>query len=305
MRLTRVDLPTLGRPATTTSRQRPSVRERRRRGRAHRRRSEGHRDPGRDAGGPDGGRDTAPLEGAAQREAVGRHDLDRPGQVRHGQVVEEAALGQAGVGKQVAVARRVRRRGPGRSAPVSSPATPMLPPKKRLATGSEPDVVPAQRLDEGPEHHRAVLPGEDGHRRVGGARSGRAARRLRRRAGCPVARRRGAVDRRRRTRGAPRAPRARRRRRRPRRPGPCRGRSRAGGSPRRWRPPGKAARPSGSTRRRRTPSAGRATRGRSPASAPPGRTRPAASATVCGRMASSWEKRLTPRGTQATVASSG
>ena len=55
----------------------------------------------RHAGGRSSGR---PPSSAGAARAVGRHDLDRPGQVGHGQVVEEPALGQAGVGKQVAVA---------------------------------------------------------------------------------------------------------------------------------------------------------------------------------------------------------
>ena len=68
---------------------------------------------------------------------------------------------------------------------------------------------------------------------------------------------------------------------------------------------GRAARPSGSTRRRRTPSASRwRSRKVSCQRATVSQTA-AASSVVWGRMAASWENRLTPRGTQATVARVG
>ena len=78
MRLNSVDLPTLGRPTTTTGEQGDVA--------AH------DRD----------------LQGAAQGVSVGRHDLDGTGQVVDRAAVEEAAVvGQADVGQQVAVPLRL------------------------------------------------------------------------------------------------------------------------------------------------------------------------------------------------------
>ena len=47
------------------------------------------------------------LQGGAERDAVGGHDLDGTGQIGRGEAVEEAAVGQADVGQQVAVAGRL------------------------------------------------------------------------------------------------------------------------------------------------------------------------------------------------------
>ena len=57
--------------------------------------------------------DRVPIEGPAEREPVGGHDLDRPGQVGQGQAVEEPPLGEAGVGQQVAVPVGLAVEGPG------------------------------------------------------------------------------------------------------------------------------------------------------------------------------------------------
>ena len=92
MRLTRDDLPTLGRPATTTMGSVTKV------GTAH----AAHPAPERRA-----------VEGTAERAAVARDDLDRPGQVGQGEPVEEAPLVQAGVGQQVAHVGAARPAGPG------------------------------------------------------------------------------------------------------------------------------------------------------------------------------------------------
>ena len=200
-------------------------------------------------------RNDVPSSAAPRSErAVGGDDLDRAGQVGEGQVVEEATLGEAGVGQEVAVPGRARPPGPGsRSSPVSRPATPMLPPKKSLATARTADVV---ARDARPPGGRAPGRRTSPVRMVTGRSSAPAARHGagRDRPGGPVARGRGPVH-----RGeeavadAPGPVGGRDRRRRPRRPGPCRCRSRAGGTRRRCRPAGRAARPSGSTRRRRRP----------------------------------------------------
>ena len=176
------------------------------------------------------------LEGPAEGEPVGGHHLDRPGQVGRGP-------GRRGSGPPTGRRRAGGSGGPPaaprsdstRSVPVRRPETPMLPPKKLLATGTRRMSSRPRPVDQRAEHPGAVLAGEDGDGRPPARRSGPDGEA----ATGPGSRRPGPRRRRRRSPGARRGRPARPRRRPPRRPGPCPGRSRAGGSPRRWRRAGK------------------------------------------------------------------
>ena len=130
MRLTRVDLPTLGRPTTATT----------------------------------GGATTAqPRDGAAQGHAVGGDDLDRARQVgrhacRRGTHRWTGRRRAGGSGHPAGSEASVR----ATSAPTRSPVTAMLPPKNSLRTGTTRTSSRPSRGEQRREHARAVLAREDG-----------------------------------------------------------------------------------------------------------------------------------------------
>ena len=104
------------------------------------------------------------VEGGPQRAAVGGHHFDGPGQVGQGQAVEEPALVQAGVGKQVPGSVGPAARARARSSPVSRPATPMLPAEEVVGDLADGDVAAGVVGQQGPQDAGAVGPGQHGHR---------------------------------------------------------------------------------------------------------------------------------------------
>ena len=173
MRLSSVDLPTLGRPTMATT----------------------------------GARNSAPDRAPARSVGTGRRwRRSRPGgadpraRCRRG-----SALGQAHVGQQVTMAGGWSASTRARSSPTIRPAPPMLPPKYRLSTGTTRTSAPSQPLDQRREDAGAVRRGEDGDGGVGAAdrcaAAGRRSPARRRRAvSAPVRPGGVAVDRRGRTR---------------------------------------------------------------------------------------------------------
>src|SRR5438270_6511927 len=127
MRLTSVDLPTLGRPTTATT-----------------------------------GAISAP-EGPPQRHAVGGHDLDRAGQLLGAGAVEEHAAGQADVGQEIAVPFRLVRQGPGQVLAHQQAGHGDVAAEELVAHRDHAHVGLPQAVDERPEDAGAVLPGQ--HRR--------------------------------------------------------------------------------------------------------------------------------------------
>ena len=105
------------------------------------------------------------LEGTAQREAVGGDHLDGPGQVGQGEVVEEPALREAGVGQEVAVALGLVVEHGGEVGAGQQAGDPDVASEEIVAHRNQSDVVPAERFDQGCQHQGAVLPGQDGDRR--------------------------------------------------------------------------------------------------------------------------------------------
>ena len=91
----------------------------------------------------DDGLRLTPLQRLAQGDAVGGHDLDRPGQVLGRGAVEEAALGQADVGQQVAVALGLGGEHPGEVLPDQQPGDADVAAEEPVLDGDDPDVVAA------------------------------------------------------------------------------------------------------------------------------------------------------------------
>ena len=133
MRFTRDDLPTLGRPATTTI--------------------------GRSCGAARGGTTCRRAPGAASARRSGPPRpaaAGRPGSARRGSGPRSGRRRAAGSGGPSGTPASAR----ATSSPVSSPATPMLPPKKSFSHGAQRDVVAAVRRQQRCEHTGAVGAGE-------------------------------------------------------------------------------------------------------------------------------------------------
>src|SRR5690349_10760361 len=121
MRLTRVDLPTLGRPTTATS-----------------------------------GSGISESECVAQRDAIGRDDLGVARKVGRCRPVEKGALREADVRKQVAVVGRLVLEGPRDVLADEQPGDADVAAEELVADREHADVVPTELVEQWPQHLRPV-----------------------------------------------------------------------------------------------------------------------------------------------------
>src|SRR5436305_7073315 len=137
MRLTRVDLPTLGRPTMATSGGACVISTAR-----------------------------SALEGFAQRHPVGGDDLDGPRQVGRRRAVEEGALRQTDVGQQVPVALGLVVEHAGDVLADEQPGDADVPAEELVVHRKDAHVLASSLCEEGLQHPGPVLTGQHRHRRV-------------------------------------------------------------------------------------------------------------------------------------------